>query len=162
METKIGIYDTHRLALVAVEVLTNKGYPEDKLKIIGQKDIVDSNIRIVSSEPLKNIAMVVGIIFGTIMGMLSGLSYVKLPLAHFIYGTGPLIGAIIGIDLGLVAGGAISLLLTLILKKDKIVKYKEHLRKGKFLVLAKGTADEIKKAKTILCGCGTNLELCFH
>ena len=162
MEAKIGIYDSHRLALEAIEVLAKKGYPENKLKIISQTDIIDSNIKILSNEPLKNIAMIVGIIFGTVMGMLSGMRYFYLPLADFVYGTGPLIGALIGVDLGLVAGGAISLVITLLLKTDRIVRYKEHLKSGKFLVFAEGTADEIKKAKIILCGCGTNLELCFH
>jgi hypothetical protein len=162
MEAKIGIYNSHRLAIEAIEVLANKGYPQDKLKIVGQRDRIVSNLKIISTEPLKNIAMVVGIIFGTFMGTLSGLGYMKLPLAHFIYGTGPMIGALIGIDLGLVAGGAISLVVTLLINKDSFIRYKEHLKKGRFLVFAEGSSEEINKAKTILCGCGTNLEHCLH
>jgi hypothetical protein len=162
MEAKIGIYDSHRLALEAIELLTKKGFPENRLKLIGQADIVDDNIKIKSNEPMKNIALLVGIIFGIVMGMLSGMRYFYLPLAEFVYGTGPLIGALIGVDLGLVAGGAVSLLITLLVKTDKIVLYHEHLKEGKFLVFADGTAEEIKKAKIVLCRCGTNLELCFN
>jgi uncharacterized membrane protein len=162
METKIGIYDSHRMALEAIEVLTNKGFPDKKLKLIGQADIVDDHIKVKSNEPLKNIGIAVGIVIGTILGLLSGMNYFPIPGFGFIFGTGALVGALIGFDLGLVAGGIVSLLITLFLQKDKIVKYREHLKEGKFLVFAEGTAEEIKKAKIILCGCGTNLELCLH
>jgi hypothetical protein len=162
MEAKIGIYDSHRLALEAIEVLTNKGFPENRLKLIGQTNIADHQFKIKSNEPIKNAAMSVGIIMGTIIGLLSGMSIFAIPGLGFIYGTGALIGAFIGFDLGLVAGGIVSFLLTILSKKDKIVKYQELLKEGKYLVFADGNADEIKKAKVVLCGCGTNLELCFH
>jgi hypothetical protein len=162
MESKIGIYDTHSKALEAVEVLTNKGFPEDRLRLIGQADIVNDHIRIKSNEPLKNAGMAVGIVFGTILGLLTGMSVIAFPGLGFIYGTGALIGGFIGFDLGLVAGGIISLMATILIKKDKTIKYKEHLKEGRFLVFAEGSAEEIKKAKIILCGCGPNLELCFH
>jgi hypothetical protein len=162
MESKIGIYDTHSKALEAVEVLTNKGFPENRLTVIGQADIINDHIQIKSNEPLKNAGMVVGIVFGTILGLLTGMSVIAMPGLEFIYGNGALIGGFIGFDLGLVAGGIISLIVTLIIKKDKIIKYKEHLKEGRFLVFAEGSAEEIKKAKIILCGCGPNLELCFH
>jgi hypothetical protein len=162
MEAKIGIYDSHRLALEAIEVLTNKGFPEKRLKLIGQTDMVDDQIKIKSNEPIKNVSMIVGIVIGLVLGLLSGMGIFAIPGLGFIYNTGALIGAFIGFDLGLVAGGIVSLLITILVKKDKIVKYRQHLKEGKFLVFADGTAEEIKNAKIVLCGCGTHLELCFH
>jgi hypothetical protein len=162
MESRIGIYDTHDMALEAIEVLTNKGFPENRLTIIGQADIVNDHIRVKSNEPLKNAGMAVGISLGTTFGLISGMSVFAVPGLGFIYGAGGIIGALAGFDLGLVFGVIFTLMLTFVIKKDKIVIYKEHLKKGKFIVFAQGTAEEIKTAKIILCKCGTNLELCFH
>jgi hypothetical protein len=162
MESRIGIYDTHRMALEAIEVLTNKGFPEDRLTLIGQADIINDHIRIKSNEPLKDAGLFVGIITGSTLGILTGMKILAIPVLDFIYGTGALIGALVGFDLGLVAGGIVTLLLTFLIKKDKTVTYNKHLKEGKFIVFAQGTADEIKTAKIILCKCGTNLELCFH
>ena len=44
-------------------------------------------------------------------------------------------------------------------KDDKVVKYEQHLKEGKFMLLLKGTLDEIKSAEHILHTEGTHLEL---
>jgi hypothetical protein len=162
MKLTVGIYDNHKLALEAIEVLKNKGFPVNQLSLIGQAKIIDDNIRVISNEPLKNAGIGIGVVLGTTLGVLSGVSVFAIPGFGFIYGAGAIIGAIAGFDVGLVGGGIVSLLTTIGIKKDKVVKYSEHLNEGKYLVIAQGDEEEVKKAKILLSECGKHLELCFN
>jgi hypothetical protein len=55
-------------------------------------------------------------------------------------------------------GGIASILITLGIKKDSVVKYEEHLYKGKFMVVVNGELNQIKKAEKILHTEGLHLE----
>lgn len=81
-----------------------------------------------------------------------------IPGFGFLYGAGALVGIIVGLDLGIVAGGFISLLTFIGIKDDKVVKCHEHLKEGKFIVIANGSKEEIQKAKHILHTEGNHLE----
>ena len=162
MKLTVGVYDDHKTALEAIDYLISRGFPVNQLSIMGQARIVDDHIRLISNEPLKNAGIGIGVVLGTTLGILSGVSILSIPGFGFIYGAGAVVGAIAGFDVGLVSGGIVSLLATIGIKKDKVVKYKEHLDQGKFLVIAQGDTEEVRKAKIMLTDCGKHLELCFH
>lgn len=162
MKSTVGIYDLHKTALDAVEVLKIKGFPVNQLSLIGQAKIVNDNIRIKSKEPLKNAGVSIGVVLGTTLGVLSGAGLFAIPGLGFIFGAGAVVGALAGFDIGLIGGGIVSILTAIGIKKDKVIKYSEHLNEGKFIVIAQGNEAEVKKAKSILCKCGKHLELCIH
>jgi membrane protein DedA with SNARE-associated domain len=93
-----------------------------------------------------------------VLGLLAGIGTFAIPGFGFLYGAGALVGAIAGFDIGLVSGGLVTLLTTLGINKDKVVRCKEHLEEGKFLLVINGPAEEIEKAKEILHIHGTHLE----
>ncbi|MFA6923692.1 MAG: hypothetical protein WC223_05500 [Bacteroidales bacterium] len=162
MKSTVGVYDSHDTALDAIEVLKDRGYPINQLSLMGQASIVDDNMRIQSREPLKNAGVGAGVVLGSTLGVLSGAGVFAIPGLGFIFGAGAVVGALAGFDVGLIGGGIVSILTTLGIKKDKVIKYNEHLNEGKFLVIAQGNEEEVEKAKSILCDCGKHLELCIN
>ncbi|QDQ41306.1 DUF1269 domain-containing protein [Methylacidiphilum kamchatkense] len=67
---------------------------------------------------------------------------------------GPLSAALLGGLEGLVAGGvagaALGFLSGLGIEKKHILKFEEHLKAGKYLLVIRGTEEEIERAKKII------------
>lgn len=162
MKSIVGVYESHETALEAVVVLKDKGFPVNQISIIGQTKIVDDNLQVKSNVPIKNAGVGIGVVLGSTLGILSGAGIFAVPGLGFVFGAGAVIGAIAGLDIGLVGGGIISILTSLGIKNDNVVKYSERLNEGRFLVVAQGKKDDIEKAKTSLNSCGKHLELCIN
>lgn len=158
MESKIAVYDTHEKAINAVKVLNEHDFPMDRVSLLGKAEIAEDNIHVKSLDTLKETPAIVGMGAGTILGLLSGIGVLTIPGFGFLYGAGALIGAIAGLDIGIIAGGLITLLTFIGIKKDSVVKVNEHLKTGKFIVVVKGTLSEIERAEHILHTEGTHLE----
>ncbi|WP_268846991.1 hypothetical protein [Flavobacterium aestivum] len=158
MESQIAIYDTHEKAVNAIKVLSEYGFPMDDVSLLGKAVIIEDHIHIKSLDNIKEAPAVVGMGAGTLIGLLSGIGVFTVPGFGFLYGAGALVGSIAGLDLGIVAGGFISLLTFIGIKEDKVVKCHEHLEEGKFIVIVNGPNEEIIKAKHILHTEGNHLE----
>ncbi len=72
------------------------------------------------------------------------------PGLGFLFGAGAVVGALGGLDLGIIAGGIGSILVSLGIKEDYAIKYEEHIKSGKYLVFVNGSDNDISKAKKIL------------
>ena len=59
----------------------------------------------------------------------------------------------------MVGSALFSLFSTIGFKKEEVVKYEQHIKEGKFLVIVRGTLQEIEKAEHILHTEGTHLEI---
>jgi hypothetical protein len=85
-----------------------------------------------------------------------GVGFVMLPGIGGVFIAGSLaaivLGGLEGVAVGSIGGGFFGALLGLGIGKDKILKYQQNLEAGKYLVVAHGTANEVKKAKEILEG----------
>jgi hypothetical protein len=68
----------------------------------------------------------------------------------FLFGIGPILGALAGFSIGIAGGGVLSLVATLVIKSRAILKYHEHFEEKGFQVIAHGTNEECNKAKEIL------------
>ena len=158
MRSQVAIYSTHENALSAVKALKNNNFPMDHVSILGKAEIIDDHIHVRSLDPLKNTPALLGVGAGTILGLLTGIGAFAIPGFGFLYGAGALIGAVSGFDFGIVSGGIVSLLATIGIQKDKIVRCHEHLKAGKFIVVISGSAKEIEKAEHILHSEGSHLE----
>lgn len=158
MKSRVAVYDTHEKAINAIKVLNDKHFPMEHISLIGKAEITDDHIHIKSLETVKNAPVLIGSGAGLIIGLLSGIGVFTVPGFGFLYGAGALIGAIGGFDLGLVTGGIGTLLATIGIKKDRVVKCHEHMNEGKFLVIVNGSEKEIEKAEHILHTEGSHLQ----
>lgn len=162
MKATISVYDSHKKAINAIEKLAKNGYPVNKLSLIGKADLIDDHMHVKSHELLKEAPVSVGVILGPILGVLTGVGVVAIPGLGFILGAGAILGALAGFDVGLVSGGIISLLMTLGLSDKIAVKYHEHLKLNRFIVIAQGNKFELEKARAILEAHGMHHELLCH
>jgi hypothetical protein len=158
MKSQVAVYSTHENALNAVKALKNNNFPMNRVSILGKAEIIDDHLHVRSLDPLKNTPALLGVGTGTVLGLLSGVGAFAIPGFGFLYGAGALIGAIGGFDVGVVTGGIVTLLATIGIKKDKIVRCHEHLKEGKFLVIVNGTVTDIENAEHILHTEGSHLE----
>jgi len=158
MESQVAIYDTHEKAVDAIKLLSHHDFPMENVSLLGKAELIEDHIHIKSLDNVKKAPAIVGMGAGTLLGLLSGIGVFAIPGFGFLYGAGALVGIIAGLDLGLVAGGAISLLSYMGIKEEEVVKCEEHLKEGKFIVIVKGEKEEIEKAKNILHAERNNVE----
>lgn len=157
MKSQIAIYDTHEKAVNAIKDLSEKGFPMDNVSLLGKAEVIEDHIHIKSLDTIKETPALVGMGAGTLIGLLSGIGVFTIPGFGFLYGAGALVGIIAGLDLGIVAGGFISLLTFIGIKEEKVIKCHEHLKAGKFIVIVNGSKEEIQRAKHILHTEGNHL-----
>ena len=162
MRSTVGVYENHEKALKAIKVLQGDGFPVKKLSLIGKAELIEDHMKIKSTDPAAIAGVSVGVVTGPILGILTGVGIISIPGFGFLFGAGALVGALAGFDFGLVGGGIVTLLTSLFTNKEKVVKYHEHLKEGKFLVVAQGTAKEVAQAKDILSRHGQQVDLHSH
>ena len=149
MRTTIGIYDTHENAVQAVKKLQHEGFPANRLSIIGQAKIVDDHIHIRTSHLAEEIEVSIGIIAGSVLGILTGVGVFVIPGFGFLYGAGAVVGAFAGVDIGLIGGGLAAIFTSMGLDEEDAVKYEQHVMEGKFMVVAQGNESELKNAREL-------------
>lgn len=150
MNSKIAIYESHEKALEAVYDLQKAGFPVNKVSLIGEAQIIDNHIYLKSLDTAKTLPIAVGASLGLVTGLLSGIGLFTIPGFGFLYGAGAIIGAIAGFDLGIIGGGLTSVLVHIGIKKEEVIKYEEHIRAGRFVLLVKGSEEEVHLAEKIL------------
>lgn len=159
MKSQVAIYETHGMAINALERLKDEGFPMEKASLIGQAEIVDDHVHVKSLDDVRVKATALGVVGASTLGLLTGLGIFAVPGLGFLYGAGALVGAIAGAEIGVVGSGLFSILTTIGFHSDHIVKYEQHINEGRFLVVINGTVEEIERAEHILHTEGTHLEL---
>ena len=159
MKSQIAVYKSHEKAINAIETLNKSNFPMKHVSLIGKAEVTENHIHIKSLKTEEELPVLLGTGVGTTVGLLTGLGVFTIPGFGFLYGAGAIIGIIGGFDLGLITGGITSILVTLGIKEDYIVKCNKHLDEGKYLVVVNGSSSEIERAKHILHSEGNHLEL---
>lgn len=153
----VGVYKTLGKAEAAVRSLGDGGFPIQKVSIIAQHLEDDRRVHgYVTACDMAKSAATTGAWLGGIFGLLVGAAFLWVP------GVGPLVvvgslasillGGIEGAVAGAAATGVLGWLVGLGISKEKILKYEEAVKAGKFLVIAHGPAEGVKKAREILTG----------
>ncbi len=88
---------------------------------------------------------------GTTVGVLTGIGLFAIPGLGVLFGAGAIIGALAGLQAGVIAGGATTMLIELGVKEDHIT-YEQHISEGNFLMFIDGSEDEIAKAEMVIEG----------
>jgi len=158
MKSQIAIYDTHDKAVDAIKRLSQENFSMNHVSLLGKAEVVEDHIQIKSLDTINKAPAIVGMAGGTLVGLLSGIGVFAIPGFGFLYGAGALVGIIAGLDIGLIAGGLVSLLSFTGLREEEVVKCEEHVKDGKFVLIVKGALEEIERAKRILHTEGNHLE----
>jgi hypothetical protein len=159
MNTIVGVYATHEKAIEAVQELKRAGYPVQQVSLIGKAAIIDDLMHIKDNRRTKNVPVIIGAILGPILGILTGVKIFAIPALGFLFGIGAVLGALAGFSLGIVGGGVVTLIATLVIKSRTVLKYHERIEERGFQVIAHGNIEEVNKAKEILDGYKDKIEI---
>ena len=163
MTTAVGVYDNHGQAVEAIKQLKQENFPVRQVSIIGQADVKNPHSLAddddMAAQAGKGVG--IGILAGSTLGVLTGIGVFAIPGLGFLFGAGALVGAMAGLDLGLLGGGIVGAL-SMGLKKEHYERYDQYLKEGKFLVIVHGSAKETEHAKDILHRHGQHFELQAH
>jgi hypothetical protein len=153
----VAVYAHIDQAEEAVRKLGVGGFPVQHVSIIAQNLGTEKKIHgfVTSCDVAKSTART-GAWVGGIFGLLVGAAFLWVPGVGPLIVAGSLSSALLGGLEGAVAGAAVTGLLgwltSLGISKQHILKYEQHVKAGKYLVIAHGSADDVAKAKTILAG----------
>lgn len=159
MKSTVAVYNSNEEALNATKTLKDENFNMGLVSIVGKAELIEDHLHINHFKEIESTPALVGVGAGITAGILTGLGIFAIPGFGFLYGAGVVVGAIGGFDLGLIAGGIGAVLTSLGLDKDKVMKYEEHLKDGKFMVLINGADADVENAKKILHTEGTHFEL---
>jgi hypothetical protein len=150
MKTLIAIFQKHNKAIEAVKILKGREIPEKDLSLLGKTEIPNEDVKTFSDKILSEGPITAGVVIGPVLGVLAGVGVFAIPGLGFLFGAGALVGALAGLNLGLAGGGIVTLLTSLGVDESHHLKFEEHLKKGKVLLIAKGEKKTVDKAADIL------------
>ena len=160
MKSVIGVYETHDKAILALQQLQQAGYQTGQLSIIGKAVLVDKHLYVHANDNVEIAELSIGAVAGGILGVLTGVGVFMIPGFGLLYGAGAILGALTGVWGGFVTGGLVAILTTNVgIDEARAIRYSEHLKDGKFLVLVQGDAQQIKRAHEVLHTRGLSIEL---
>jgi hypothetical protein len=165
-QSVVGVYDAMSDAENAVHTLNQAGFPIRQVSIVGQNLQSESQIHgyVTAGDVAKGSAKT-GAWLGGLFGLLIGAAFLWVPGIGPLFVAGPfsamLLGGIEGAAAGAAGAGLLGALVGWGVSKKHILKYEQHLRGGKYLVIAHGSAEQVEKARTILQNTGPT-ELNLH
>lgn len=156
-QSVIGVYDTMSKAEEAIRTLSRSGFPITQISITAQNLESEKEVHgYITAGDVAKTGAGTGAWVGGLFGLLAGAAFIWVP------GFGPLVvagslaavlmGGAEGAAVGAVGGGLLGSLVGWGVSKKHIIKYEEHLKGGKYLVIAHGNAEEMTRAHNILQG----------
>lgn len=165
-ESTVAVYETMEQAEGAVRKLDQGHYPIKQVSIVAQRLETEKEVHgFITAGDIAVRGAGVGAWVGGLFGLLMGGAFLVVP------GFGPLIvvgslaamllGTIEGAAVGATSGGVLSALAGWGISKQHIIKYEDHVKGGRYLLVAHGSAEEVERAHTIL-GTTSTVELTNH
>jgi len=152
----VGIYETMAQAEEAVYKLDHAGFPAKQVSVVTQNLTSDrvTHGHITSEDDLTPHGAATGAWVGGLVGLLMGTAFLWVP------GFGPLLvvgqlaalllAGVEGTLAGTTAGALLSALKNWGIAEEHIFDYEKQVQRGKHLVIAYGTAEEVEQAHAIL------------
>jgi hypothetical protein len=168
-QSVVGVYETMSKAEQAVHQLDREGFPIQQVSIIGQDPEREMQVQgYVTVEDMAKKGIDTGALAAGVFGLLAGAVSAWIPGFGHLSVAGPLaatllglLGGIEGAVAGAAWGGVLGGLMGWAVSTQHLLKYEEHLRAGKYLVIAHGSAEEVERAQHILHHSGAE-ELNLH
>lgn len=160
----VAILNTHADAEHAVEELKAAGFNLKKLSIVGKDWHTEERvIGYYNAGDRMQYWGKMGAFWGGIWGLLVGSAFLIVPGFGPLIIAGPLVSAIVaGLEGAVVVGGLSALgagLYSLGIPKNSVLKYETAIKGDRFLLLMRGTAEELNQAKEILRRIGYQTDL---
>ena len=151
----VAVYPDHESAEHAVRRLLHEGFAMKDVSIVGRDfQVKEEPIGFLSTGDFAKLGAATGAWIGGLFGLLLGAAFLVLPGVGPVIIAGPFSAAVLGGLEGALAGAAMGALSGALVgwgvPKNQALKYEAEVKAGKFLVLVRGTPDEIARAKTIL------------
>jgi len=164
-ESVVGVYDAMSGAEQAVRQLGRAGVPVDRISIVAQNLESEKEIHgYVNAGDIAKGGAGTGAWVGGLFGVLMGVAFLWVPGFGPLLVAGPLsaalLGGVEGAVVGAAGGGLLGGLIGWGVSRKHILKYEEHLRGGKYLLLVHGSQEEVQRAHDVLRDTGaTQLDL---
>ena len=154
----IAVFPDHDSAERAVKLLSEEGFPMSNLSIVGRDfQLSEKPIGFATPGEFMKEGAVTGAWVGGLFGMLVGAAFLVVPGVGPMVAAGPLVAAMIGGLEGALAGAAFGALGGALVgwgvPNDQALLYEIEVKAGKFLLIARGTPEEIDRAKALLETC---------
>ena len=151
----VAIYDTHEQAEQAVKELQEAGVDMKSLSIAAKDMHTDEQVvGYYNTGDRVKFWGKLGAWWGGLAGLLFGSAMLLVPGIGHLLILGPLGSWILGGLEGAAVGGGLSAfgagLYSLGIPKDSVVQYESAVKAGRFVVVANGGPDEVKKARATL------------
>ena len=153
----VAVYDTHQEAEEAVRDLQKTGFDMKQLSIVGKNYQTEEEVVGYYNTGDRMMAWgKTGAFWGSIWGLMFGSAFFLIPGLGPLLAAGPLVGWIVGALEGAVVGGGLSALgaglFGIGIPENSVIQYETHIKAGKFVVIAHGSADEVSKIRSVLDG----------
>ena len=157
----ISIYNTHQEAETAVKELQHSGFDMKKLSIVGRDYKSEENIiGFYNTGDRAKYWGKLGAFWGGIWGLLFGSALFIVPGVGPLVIAGTFIATLVGVAEGAIIVGGLSALgaalFSLGIPKNSVIQYETALKAGKYVMIAHGTTDDLKKAREIIKTTGAN------
>ena len=152
-----AVYNTHQEAEEAIKELQKSGFDMKHLSIVGRDYHTEEDVvgYYNAGDRMKYWGKL-GAFWGGFWGLLFGSAFFWVPGFGQILVAGPLVAAIVGaLEEAAVVGGLSAVgagLYSIGIPKDSVIKYETALKAKKFVVIAHGTPQEVKRANEIMNG----------
>ncbi|MBN9389829.1 MAG: DUF1269 domain-containing protein [Chloroflexi bacterium] len=147
----VGIFDTQADAEKVIRRLVEAGIPAKHISIVTQGFEIKKNIEgfVTTGDVVRETAVTGGWV-GGLFGLLTGAAFLWVPVFGPLVILGPLVGGVAGALEGGAIGGLVGLVMGASVEKERIPKYVEELKKGKLLVVAHASPEEVEKIGKIM------------
>jgi hypothetical protein len=151
----VAVYPDHASAERAVRQLHAAGFAMSDLSIVGRDfQVSEEPIGFVTTGDYAAAGAGTGAWVGGLFGLLVGAAFLILPGLGPIIVAGPLSAALLGGLEGALAGAALGGLAGALagwgVPREQAMKFETQVKAGKFLVVARGGADQLAHAKAVL------------
>ncbi|MCL4249809.1 MAG: DUF1269 domain-containing protein [Anaerolineae bacterium] len=165
-KSAVGVYSQVEDAEAAIGKLNSGGFPINQVSIVAHDLESEKQVHgFVTAGDIAKEGASTGAWVGGLFGLLVGAAFVWVPGFGPLLVAGPfaaaLLGGIEGVVAGAAGGGLLGALFGWGISKQHILKYEEVVKGGKYLVIANGTEEQVKKAHEILGQTNTD-ELNLH
>jgi hypothetical protein len=139
----------------AVRRLHKEGFNMCNLSVVGRDfEVSDDPAGFVTTGDCTAVGAEIGAFVGGIFGLCVGMGFLVLPVLGPVIVAGPISAALLGGIEGTAGGAALGALAGGLVgwgvPSVHVRKYEQHVKGGKFLVLARGDARAIEHAKSVL------------
>lgn len=151
----VAVYPDHESAEHAIRLLHKQGFAIEDLSIIGRNiQVTEEPVGFVSTGDYVVAGAKSGALMGGLAGVVLGAAFLILPGVGPIVVAGPIAAAVLAGVEGALAGVAMGALSGALVgcgvPKEHALKYESEVKGGKYLVLTRGNAEEVARARTLL------------